>query len=121
MERSFRTSCITTSEIRTPRTDFYVTRQKANDALGLQSHDGDYDVNCTVDTATDDALNLPISLNWYRFTIPVHVLALQIWPLIIDDDATANQLNQQRQQKYEKLHLVYLHQYQNINQIHTVF
>ena len=65
-------------------------------------HDGDYDVNGTVDAAEGDALNRWMGSNECRLTWPVHVLAPRVRPLTLNDDAAANQLNQQQQQKNAK-------------------
>ena len=58
-------------------------------------HDGDYDVNGTVDAAEGDALNRWVDSNECRLIWPVHVLAPRVRPLILNDDATADQLNHQ--------------------------
>ena len=62
-------------------------------------HDGDYDVNGTVDAAEGDALNRLVNLDECRLIWPVHVLAPRVRPLTRSDDAAANQLNQQQQQE----------------------
>ena len=61
----------------------------------MQWHDGDYDINCTVDAANDDALNELTDLNECGFTKPVHVLEPQVGSSTVNDDATARQSNQQ--------------------------
>ena len=58
-------------------------------------HDGDYDVNGTVDAAEGDALNRLMNLDECRLIWPMHVLAPQVRPLTLNDDATADQLNHQ--------------------------
>ena len=61
-----------------------------------------------------------MDLNEWRLIWPVHVLALRVRPLTRNDDAAANQLSQRQQRERKTLHLVYLHQYQDINQINTI-
>ena len=58
-------------------------------------HDGDYNVNCTVDAARGDALNRLMNVDECRLIWPVHVLALRVRPLTLNDNATADPLNQQ--------------------------
>ena len=120
VERFLRTSWITTSEIRTSRTDVYVTRQRLTTSMfanawwwlrrqlccwrrrrwRVKSMDGFKRVSTYLASACTCTTSSAFNTKWWRSCESAKSTAAA---------------------RTQNLHLVYLHQYQNIYQIHTMF
>ena len=119
VERFFRTSWITTSEIRTSRTGVYVTRQRLTTSMfanawwwlrrqlycwrrwrwRVKSKDGFNRVSAYLASACTCTTSSAFNIKWWRSCESAESAAAAIT---------------------QNLHLVYLHQYQNIYQINTM-
>ena len=119
VERFLRTSCITTSEIRTSRTDIYVTRQRLTTSMfanawwwlrrqlycwrrrrwRVKSMDGVKRVSTYLASACTCTTSSAFNTNEWRNCESAESAAAA---------------------RTQSLHLVYLHQYQNIYQINTM-